>query len=200
MRIFVLASVSRNGVIGKDGRKPWRVEGETEAIKRTLYRQNVIVGRKTYESMPTVGFEHTRVCVLTGQKNYKPSQYKGVESIDVFSSAQQVMVHFDNQDYYNTMNLWCIGGRSVFEQFMPFATDLWMHLIDRTIKPDGSESGKLDIFPFKGNMQGWKSMGVFDAGLGMTLVKFTRPKVPFGLTDNIMSVVKPDGQRFTIEL
>lgn len=45
---------ARNGVIGRDGRMPWHLPEDLAHFKRTTLGSPVIMGRKTWESLPPV--------------------------------------------------------------------------------------------------------------------------------------------------
>ena len=49
--ISIVAAVSRNGVIGKDGGIPWDLPEDMAFFKRLTMGGTVIMGRKTYESI-----------------------------------------------------------------------------------------------------------------------------------------------------
>lgn len=44
--------MDRNNAIGKDGTLPWHISGDLKYFKRTTAQYPVIMGRKTYESLP----------------------------------------------------------------------------------------------------------------------------------------------------
>lgn len=51
MSCSIIAAVSLNGVIGKDGDLPWRLPADLRHFKRTTTGHHLIVGRKTWESV-----------------------------------------------------------------------------------------------------------------------------------------------------
>jgi dihydrofolate reductase len=50
-RIALVAAVARNGVIGSDGRLPWRLSTDMQRFKRLTMGKPVIMGRKTFEGI-----------------------------------------------------------------------------------------------------------------------------------------------------
>jgi dihydrofolate reductase len=52
MKVSLIASIGENRELGKDGRIPWFIPGEQLRFKRITMGHPVIMGRKTYESIP----------------------------------------------------------------------------------------------------------------------------------------------------
>ena len=48
---FVVA-VAKNGVIGRDGALPWRLKSDMQRFKAVTMGKPVLMGRKTWESLP----------------------------------------------------------------------------------------------------------------------------------------------------
>ena len=52
MKISLLAAISRNGVIGREGRLPWHLPADLKHFKAQTIGKPMIMGRKTFESFP----------------------------------------------------------------------------------------------------------------------------------------------------
>ena len=51
-KIYLVAAVASNGVIGKDGHLPWKLPEDLKHFKRLTLGHPVIMGRRTWESLP----------------------------------------------------------------------------------------------------------------------------------------------------
>src|SRR3981081_4927745 len=51
MKIVLVAAVSQNNVIGREGRLPWRLKSDLKHFRAVTINRPVIMGRKTYESI-----------------------------------------------------------------------------------------------------------------------------------------------------
>ncbi len=51
MKITLIAAVAENRVIGRDGGLPWRLPDDLRHFKQRTLGHNVIMGRRTYESL-----------------------------------------------------------------------------------------------------------------------------------------------------
>ena len=50
--ISLVVAVSRNGVIGRDGGLPWHLSSDLKLFKAITLGKPIIMGRKTWESLP----------------------------------------------------------------------------------------------------------------------------------------------------
>ena len=87
--ILTLGPVARDrqGVIGKDGTLPWRLSDDLKRFKALTYGKPVIMGRKTWESLPIKPLPGRMNIVLTRDGSYEP---KGALPVETFSEAVQI--------------------------------------------------------------------------------------------------------------
>ena len=52
MRVSAVVAASDNGVIGRDGGLPWHVSSDLKLFKEITLGKPVIMGRRTWESLP----------------------------------------------------------------------------------------------------------------------------------------------------
>ena len=69
-RIALVVAVSRNGVIGRDGGLPWHISSDLKRFKAVTMGKPVIMGRKTWESLPKRPLPGRANIVVTRQANY----------------------------------------------------------------------------------------------------------------------------------
>ncbi len=50
--ISYVVAVSRNGVIGREGTLPWHIPSDLKRFKEITMGKPVVMGRKTWESLP----------------------------------------------------------------------------------------------------------------------------------------------------
>ena len=68
-RIAFVVAVAENGVIGRDGKLPWRLPSDLKRFRKLTLGKPVIMGRKTYESIgkPLDGRDNI---VVTRQRDF----------------------------------------------------------------------------------------------------------------------------------
>ena len=82
--LHLIVAHARNGVIGKDNQLPWHLPEDLKHFKRTTLGKPVIMGRKTWESLPKALPGRLNV-VITRQADYV------AEGATVVSSIEQAL-------------------------------------------------------------------------------------------------------------
>ena len=108
----MIVACDRNGAIGKDGDLPWRQSTDLQHFKSVTMGSNLIMGRKTWNSLPGV---------LPGRDHYVLSRGE-VEGVEVVSFEQAA-----------DMDGWVIGGGQIYELFLPHVNELHRTIIDARV-------------------------------------------------------------------
>jgi dihydrofolate reductase len=131
--ITLVVARASNGVIGRDGTLPWRIPADLKHFKRLTMGTVMVMGRKTYESLPGL-LPGRRHVVLTRDRGWSAEGAEVVHSIDealALASGEPVSV---------------IGGAEIFELFMPVAgrlelTEVLADVAGDTFLPDPRTAG-----------------------------------------------------------
>ena len=116
MQINLIWAQARNRVIGKDGTMPWHVPEDLAHLKRTTIGYPVIMGRKTWDSIPAKFRPlpgRTNV-VLTRQNDWQAS---GAQRA---SDLREALL-FCEQLPDKPAAVWVIGGAQIYAQALPLA-------------------------------------------------------------------------------
>lgn len=124
MRTVIVAAVGRNGVIGVDGRLPWRIPEDLARFKRLTMGQALVMGRETFESIgrPLPG---RSTIVLTRRTEWSAP---GVQTAGSLKEALS-MAEKQGQDSFVS------GGAEVYREALNVA-DV-MELTEVDAEPDG---------------------------------------------------------------
>ena len=71
MRVSAVVAASDNGVIGKDGGLPWHVSSDLKLFKELTMGKPMIMGRRTWESLPKKPLPGRRNIVVTRNPEYE---------------------------------------------------------------------------------------------------------------------------------
>ena len=84
MSLSIIVARAENGVIGKDNRLIWHLSDDLKRFKSLTMGHAIIMGRKTFESLPKVlpGRVHY---VLTGSRDYEAP-----EGVRLFHSVEEL--------------------------------------------------------------------------------------------------------------
>ncbi len=67
--ITIIAAISKNNVLGKENKLLWHLPKDFKFFKETTFGHPIIMGRKTFESLPKALPGRTNI-VVTGDRNY----------------------------------------------------------------------------------------------------------------------------------
>jgi dihydrofolate reductase len=127
--VSLVYAISRNGVIGRDGGLPWKVSGDLKNFKAVTMGKPVIMGRKTWDSLPRKP--------LPGRLNIVISRNSGfvAEGAKVVGDAKAAL---DLARHENPAEICVIGGAEIFRQMLPMATRVYLTLIEADVEGDVS--------------------------------------------------------------
>ncbi len=124
MRRSLVIAMSRNRVIGRDNRLPWRLPADLAFFKRVTDGHPVIMGRRTYESIgkPLPGRLNI---VVSGRRNFEPPGCTVVHSMtEAYAAAGE------------TSEVFVIGGSSIYEAALSGADAIYLTEVDADIAGD----------------------------------------------------------------
>ena len=122
--VALIAAVAANGVIGADNRLPWRLADDLKRFRALTIGHAVIMGRKTWESLPRALPERQNI-VVTRQRDFAAA---GAEVAHSFAAAL-ALVRLPEPAF-------CIGGGELYRAALPFATTLHLTEIARDFDGD----------------------------------------------------------------
>ena len=113
--------------IGKDGSLPWYLPNDLKFFKENTKGHPVIMGRKTYESLPFKPLPKRINIVLTTDKDFQPEGVVVVHNLDELHAYLEVL----DQDL-----AFAIGGSTIFDQLIEEADFLYQTKVDNEIVGD----------------------------------------------------------------
>lgn len=124
MRISLVAAMDRNGLIGAQGRLPWRLPADLRHFKRVTLGKPVIMGRGTWESIGRP---------LPGRENIVVSARMGAEEprITVVPDLAQALAAASRHP-----EAMVIGGASLFAQSLSRAARMHLTFVDAELRGD----------------------------------------------------------------
>jgi dihydrofolate reductase len=127
MKVGLIYARAGNGVIGKAGVLPWHLPEDLAHFKRVTMGAPVIMGRKTWESLPP------RFRPLPGRRNVVVTRNAGWNSPggERVSSLQDALALIAGEPH-----VWVIGGAEIFAQALPLAHVIEVTEIERDFDGD----------------------------------------------------------------
>ena len=112
MQLHLIYARAANGVIGANGTLPWHLPEDLAHFKRTTLGCPVIMGRKTWDSIPAKFRPlpgRTNV-VVTRQENWNENGSQPAQSM-----REALQICEQSED------VWVIGGAQIYAQALPLA-------------------------------------------------------------------------------
>lgn len=123
-KFSIIAAMDRNRVLGINNDIPWHIPHDLKRFKRLTSEHTVIMGRKTFESLPGP-LPKRRNIVITSREDFSPPGVEVVKSIE-----DSIKIADKNQENF------VAGGANIYEQFLPYADKLYLTFIDAAFEGD----------------------------------------------------------------
>ncbi len=127
MKLHLIFARAANGVIGKNGTLPWHLPEDLAHFKRTTLGCPVIMGRKTWDSLPA------RFRPLPGRLNIVVTRQAGWQA-DGALRAASIPAACDLCPPGS--DAWVIGGAEIYAQALPLARTAVVTEIDAPFDGD----------------------------------------------------------------
>lgn len=131
VKLCLIVARARNGAIGKDGDLPWRLSDDLIHFKTTTRGCPVIMGRKTWESLPKQPLPGRDNIVLSRDGQY------GAPGARVFTSmAAAIATGRALATAGGKTELFVVGGGAIYTAALPFADRLYVTEVETEIDGD----------------------------------------------------------------
>ena len=118
MNINLIAAIGKNNELGMNNDLIWKFKEDMKFFRETTMGHPIVMGRKTFESLPKV---------LPGRKNIVISTSEIVnKEIEIFKSIKDFLIQYKK---YND-DIFIIGGATIYKSFIDLATKLYLTEID----------------------------------------------------------------------
>jgi len=123
--ISIIVAIAQNRAIGKDNELLWHIPEDLKRFKRITSGHPVIMGKRTWFSLPRRPLPGRRNIVLT---DLPQDEFEGAERM---LSVDEVL-SICKPDEENFI----IGGASVYKQFLPHCERLYLTLVHKDFEGD----------------------------------------------------------------
>lgn len=123
--ISIIVAIAKNRAIGKNNKLLWHIPDDLKRFKKLTSGQTIIMGKKTWESLPVKPLPNRRNIVITDNQDDKFT-----DSLAVFSIDEAI-----EKSNYQDENF-VIGGGSIYQQFMPHAQRLYITQVHQDFDGD----------------------------------------------------------------
>ena len=119
--ISIIVAIAQNGAIGYKGDLIYHLSADLKRFKALTTGHTVLMGRKTFESLPKGALPNRRNIVLTRQQG---ASFPGTE---VYPSITEALAHCTLDE-----KVYVIGGAQIYSQALELADELEITLVHDT--------------------------------------------------------------------
>lgn len=123
--IRMIMARATDGTIGHQGSLPWNLPSDLRRFAKLTKGQTLVMGRKTYESLPDHKLPNRNKLILTRDPNYTVDR----EDCRVYTDARDILHISEHHD------LMVIGGVDIYKLFINFVDTIEMTEV--MAEPDG---------------------------------------------------------------
>jgi dihydrofolate reductase len=120
MQVNIIAAVARNRAIGYQNKLLYWLPNDLKRFKALTTGHTIIMGRRTYESLPKGALPNRRNIVLSRTIQVLPG-------CEIYPSLEEALSHCSNDE-----EVFIIGGASLYQQALPLANRLYLTEINDT--------------------------------------------------------------------
>jgi len=135
-KLISIAAISNNGVLAIDDRIPWNLPNDLKRFKELTTGHHIIMGRKTFESLPGILPNRCHV-VITRDRDYLKGILRNGNILIVHSLQEAIELCPSGVSYI-------IGGGEIYQQAMSVIDELDLTIVNTNI---GNVVGERTMFP-----------------------------------------------------
>ncbi len=123
--ISIIVAIASNNAIGKNNNLLWHISKDLIRFKNHTKNHFVVMGKRTYYSLPTRPLPNRKNMIITDVDNEK------IDDCIMAYSIEDAVSKLDN-----TAENFIIGGGSIYKQFMPISNKLYITRVHKEFDAD----------------------------------------------------------------
>ncbi len=120
MTWIAIVAMSENRVIGREGAIPWRIKGEQKRFKEFTTGHTVVMGRKTWESLPAKNRPLPDRLNIVLSSSLDLDDFGADPSVHIARSLDELPA----PDSARPGKLFIIGGEEIYRQALPLCHEI----------------------------------------------------------------------------
>ena len=137
-KLTLVVAVARNGIIGREGALPWRLSSDLKRFKAATMGKPVLMGRKTWESLPKRPLKGRQNLVLTRDQDFVAEGAWVYTDLAAMLAAGRAMAKAEQAG-----EVCVIGGAQIFNAVLAQADRIV--LTEVNLAPQGDARLELDL-------------------------------------------------------
>ena len=118
MSYSIIAAIGKNNELGVNNDLIWSLPGDMKFFRKTTTGKTIIMGRKTFESLPKMLPNRTHI-VLSSSNEF-PNE------VIVYHSLEDLLNDYNN----SPEEIFIIGGASIYKSFLDYSDKMYLTKIN----------------------------------------------------------------------
>lgn len=114
-QLSIIAAVAQNGAIGLNNKLLWHISDDLKKFKQLTSGHTLIMGRKTFESLPSGPLPNRRHIILTRDKTYT------AKYCFIVNAFEDLLVQCDK-----AKENFVIGGAEIYDLLLPYSQKFYL--------------------------------------------------------------------------
>ncbi|WP_143318090.1 dihydrofolate reductase [Clostridium sp. HBUAS56017] len=125
--LSIIVAKAENNVIGGDNKLLWHISEDLKRFKGITTNHTIIMGRKTFESLPKV-LPNRHHVIITRDANYKVDS----DQVTILHDLNEVLDKYENSEE----EVFIIGGGEIYNLLFPYCKKLYLTKINKNFEGD----------------------------------------------------------------
>lgn len=125
MSYTIIAAIAENFAIGRDNDLLWHISGDLKRFKKITTGHTIIMGRKTFQSLPKGPLPNRRNIVISRNPDFS---HEGIEVVKSVEQAKNIAG--------NDREIFIIGGGTIYKEFLPIANKIYLTIVHKKYEAD----------------------------------------------------------------
>ena len=120
----IIVAIGENNEIGKDNDLLWRISADLKRFKAITTSNTIVMGRKTFDSLPKGALPNRRNIVLSHQN-------LNIENAEIYQTLEEL-----KQNTADDKQVFVIGGASLYQMFIDKVDTMYLTKVHSTFDAD----------------------------------------------------------------
>ena len=125
--LSIIVAKANNNIIGGNNKLLWHLSKDLKRFKEITTGNTIIMGRKTFESLPKV-LPNRHHVVITSNKNFKVDS----ESVTIVNKIEEIVDKYKD----SVEEAFIIGGGEIYNLLLPYTNTLYLTRVHKDFEGD----------------------------------------------------------------
>ena len=128
----LIVAFNNKNVIGNNNKIPWYIPEDLKLFQKTTKNHIIVMGRKTFESLPNGPLKNRINIVITNQTEL----YENSNETLIYTNFENSFALLETLQKETQKEVFIIGGNTIYKQYFEYCTKFHISFINNTQSGD----------------------------------------------------------------